>query len=323
MDAIVRYNRELAEKTAALKAKWGESEKIASAIVRDEKTVVDEVAKVLKDAVDIEAPLHQNAREKFRDWVKTAKDALKLIAAGAAIVKGIPVPPEVLKDPLEKGDEFLDPWRKMAGDLEARKARYADYFSHDHESLLVMFKGTRADAQDFLDKHDYTRLVLDWTSKGRAAIDALRSAAATSGQKADADELASKFSSALEKAEREAKSKWDTFVSENQTKFFGAISPDLEKALVGSDWDTSYAKVGAIDLQGLLQRWIGDLTRDYEQIDWSDMPDSWRDELRARMRASLDRFANTQEEIVRNNSPDAVMAWLKAKQAELAARVRG
>jgi hypothetical protein len=169
----------------------------------------------------------------------------------------------------------------------------------------------------------YTRLVLDWTSKGRAAIDALRSAAATSGQKADADELASKFSSALEKAEREAKSKWDTFVSENQAKFFGAISPDLEKALVGSDWDASYGQVGAIDLQGLLQRWIGDLTRDYEQIDWSDLPDSWRDELRARMRASLDRFANTQEEIVRNNSPDAVMAWLKAKQAELAARVRG
>lgn len=81
IDAIGRYNRELAEKTDALKAKWAESEKYASAIMRDEHQALDEIERVKKEAIATQGDRHMNRREKFRAWVKASKDALALVTS--------------------------------------------------------------------------------------------------------------------------------------------------------------------------------------------------------------------------------------------------
>jgi hypothetical protein len=324
MDAIFVYEVELGAKTVALTAKWNETEKIAAAILRDEQTVLDEIEKVIEQAIVAQAERHRNRRELARAWVKDAKDAVKLVATGVAIAGG--VPPDVIstgQDVLEKGGEITEAWEKMSGDLEARKARYRDYFTHDHESLLVMFAGAREDARDFLNKHDYTRLVLDWTSKARSAISDLRSSVTTTGQKSDADALAARFSSALEKAESEARSRFDEFVSNNTAHFFGAFSPDLDRALLGTEeWDARYKKIAAIDVPGLLHKWIEDDDRDFREIDISDLPETWQGELRQSAKESLEKLAHTEEEIARNNSPDVLMTWIKGQPAELKNKVQ-
>jgi hypothetical protein len=324
MDAICAYNAELEAKTNALTAKWRETAQIAAAILRDEAQVLEEIQKVIEEAINVQAERILNRREKFRAWVKAAKDALQAVTLGAAIVGG--VPPEVIsagKEVLDKGNEIAEGWGKMSGDLEARKARYQDYFTHDHASLLVMFKDTRQDARDFLDKHDYTRLVLDWTSKARSAIDSLRSSVTTSGQKADTEALAGRFSHALETAESDAKARFDDFVSNNTEHFFGAFSPDLDRALLGTeDWDARYRKIAAIDVPGLLHKWIEDDQRDFREIDLTDLPETWQGELRETATASLEKLAQTEAEMAANNSPDMVRVWVEGQAAKLLDIVR-
>ncbi len=316
MDAIVTYNKELSEKIDALKAKWEESQRLAEAIMRDESTVIEELTAVMKQAVEAQASLAMNRRETVRAWIKASADAASLVGSALPI-------PQPVKDLLKNAKEAADLWEKLAADLPARKARYEAYFQRDHTSLLVMFSGTRQDAQDFLDKHDYTRMALDWTSKARAALADVRSACQTAGQTADIEECNKIALSRIDEAEKAAKERWDRFVSENKEKFFGAFTPELDKALLGSEkWNEAYRRIAAVNLQGLLSRWIDDDARDWREIEQAQMPDAWREEFRNAVKESLHKLAKTEEEIVRNTSPDMLMVWISGMPGELRNKVR-
>lgn len=307
MDAIAVYKKELAQKKEALNTKWGETARRAQEIMRDEQTVLADIQKVMKEAVDAEAERHKNIREEIRTDIKAAADAAKLVGSV------LPVP-SIVKDALDQLKTAAETWEKMSGDLDARKARYEQYFSNDHTSVLVMFKGSREDARDFLDKHDYVKLVLDWTSKARSSLSDLAGATKTSGQKSDADEFASKATTKLEAVEKEAKTLFDDFVSANKTSFFGAFSPEIDKAIIGSDsLEEAYKNIASVDLAGLLAKWIDDNRRDFREIEASDMPDAWKDDVRKQLMESLNRLAGTEEEIMRNALPDSLMAWLRGK----------
>src|SRR5262249_55421144 len=145
MDAIAVYKKELAQKKDALNAKWEEAARKAQDVMRDEQTVLAEIQKVMKEAVEAEAEGHKNRREEVRAWIKASADAVKLVGTV------LPVP-QVVKDLLEHLKQAAEAWEKMSGDLNARKARYEQYFSNNHASVLVMFKGAREDARDFLGK---------------------------------------------------------------------------------------------------------------------------------------------------------------------------
>jgi hypothetical protein len=52
------------------------------------------------------------------------------------------------------------------------------------------------------------------------------------------------------------------------------------------------------------------------------MPEAWHDELRQALKNSLDKLASTEQEIARNNSPDALQAWVTGRASDLASKLR-
>src|SRR5579859_986531 len=76
-------------------------------------------------------------------------------------------------------------------------------------------------------------------------------------------------------------------------------------------------KIAALDLSGLLHKWIEDDSRELRKIDLSDMAESWQSELRETAKASREEHGQTEEEMAANNSPDAVKIWVEGQAAKL------
>ncbi|HMI52048.1 MAG TPA: hypothetical protein VK525_11080 [Candidatus Saccharimonadales bacterium] len=323
MDAIAIYKQQLTEKTDALKSKWDETSKIAAEIMRDEDTVSAEIVSVLNDAISRAADKHKNMRELARNFVEKCSQAMAIAATVAAVAGGASPFPSEIKDIVDRTKEVTEVWGHFSADMDKRKAAYLQYFTSDHASLLVMFKGAREDAKKFLDEHDYTKLTTNFTAPARNALSAITSSARTSGQKSDAEALVSQLLKKIDEAESAAKTQWDNFVKENQTKFFGPFSPDLDAAVLGSGkWKDFYSKVSSINLQGLLEGWIGDERSDWREIDQTAMPEEWKSELRESLSDSLERLAQTEDAIRLNNSSDAVVTFVSVKLKDLADKIR-
>ncbi|HEX5132949.1 MAG TPA: hypothetical protein VFX92_10735, partial [Candidatus Krumholzibacteria bacterium] len=152
-DAIALYNKQLDEKMDALEAKWDRIEDDAEEIMRDEQAVLNEIRDVVAAAIERQASLRMNWREKFREWAKAGTDGIDVAGkmTGSVLIDTVNYVLAGLKTSAEA-------WAAFAADFELRKARYEAYFREDHNSLLIMFADARRDARAFVDEHDYDRL---------------------------------------------------------------------------------------------------------------------------------------------------------------------
>jgi hypothetical protein len=317
-DAIALYNKQLDEKMDALEAKWDWIEDDAENIMRDEQAVLNEIRDVVAAAIERQASLRMNWREKFREWSKAGTDGIDVAGkmTGSVLIDAVNYVLAGLKTSAEA-------WSAFAADFELRKARYEAYFREDHNSLLIMFADARRDARAFVDEHDYDRLSGNTISKARRSLEELKSAAQTPGQQSDVEAFTKAVLARLEEGEKNARSKWDAFVSENKEKFFGAFTPELEKAVIGTGQLTeAYQKITSLSLHALLARWVDDDRRDWREVESSDLGEKWTGELRQAVEASLEKLAKTQEEIEKNNMPDVITGMLLGPARKLADKFR-
>jgi hypothetical protein len=314
MDKIAAYRSELAEGIEVLEKIWATAEDDAAEIMRDEDTVAEEIKTILEKAASEVSKLYETTSETF---LRIAKNdfVIQLVTAGVeqhfnvSLNSAGEMAVEILKLSIEQIEA-------LSGRMEIREDRFRKYFESHMDSVLVMFEGSRKLARNFVKEHDYQK-VLELVAAAQKSLSDLTSNG-TPGQKRDAAALGSLLYKKLENAYDAAQDEWDTFVTDNQPKFFGPVGPGLDKALLGSDrWNGFYSSITAISLQDLLKKWVDESRKSYYEIDQSDAPEAWQPQLRMALLESLKKFAKTAEEYAQNHGDEAFEKFHRDKFKKL------
>jgi hypothetical protein len=98
-------------------------------------------------------------------------------------------------------------------------------------------------------------------------------------------------------------------VKKHEHKFFGALSTDFRSALLnvqGKSWDSLFQEIVSQNLNQLAQKWIDRPPDRIAELDQTDIPEAWRNQMRERIKASAERFVESQKKIAVTFQPDAL-----------------
>lgn len=303
-DFIARYRKEVQEKTAALEQKWQKLTEAHESFGVSEKAAVDEIRSLIDEAAQAYSGANKDIEEKVVDAAKVIVRLAQAAAAAADISLPDALSPVI--DVLEKGAEF---WEAKRGGAEIRMEHIRNAFRADRETVIVMFKDFRADAEQFVRDRGYSE-VTERMERARAALaDFNSNAGATSGLKTDAEALVSQLLPKLQAQANHARDLWDEFVRKEEHKFFGAMSTDFRDALLnveGKGWDPIFQEIVSQNLNQLAQKWIDRPPDRIYELDQTDIPDAWRNQVRELIRASAERFVESQKKIGATFQPDAL-----------------
>ena len=309
MDEIATYRAEVAHGIEFLRAVWERAAADANQIMRTEDTMTVEIKKLIDEATTFVATEMMKSDEIALRIAKNdqAVDVgMAVIGAVASAVFNVELnqAADVASTMLKNSAEMLEAYR---GKIEIRKDEYKKYLESDHSALLITYRDARERARSFREDHDYERLKTTIEPTYRI-LESVRSNG-TSGQRSDAESWTGPTRAKIEAAVQVAQGDWDNFVRDNATKFFGPVTPDLDKALVGSArWDTYYSSIASDNLQELLEKWIGTNRQTIMEVDQTTVPEIWQPELRAVLMENLRQFAETATAALRTASPKEVAA---------------
>ncbi len=304
MDAIRAYNSKLAEQIKALEDIFRKLEDEAAEVMRDEDAIAEEIKKLVDQAAEEMAQKHVAVTQKLLMVAKIDGAVEVAVGVGSAIASrfGLEVSPlgDAVIALVKDGAEYA---LAYGGKVEVLEARFKTYFESHHDALLIMFDGSRQRARDFKNQNDYQILAETFTQPARSSLEATTSSG-TSGQRADAKVLISPIGKKLDQAEQLAREQWDSFVRQNQGRFFGPLGPDLDKALMGSGrWKEFYSTISAQNLQQLLENWTAEGRKAKDDLDLNEHATRWEPDLLNRIRQSLDEFAKSDENLARTKGP--------------------
>lgn len=310
-DFITRYRKEVQEKTAALEQKWQKLTEAHESFGVSEKAAVDEIKSLINEAAQAYSGANKDVEEKVVGAVKTASQVGGLLMQAGAPVLGTPPDAvgqaiDLVREVLEKGAEF---WEAKHGGAEIRMEHIRNAFRADRETVIVMFKDFRADAEQFVKDRGYSE-VTGRMEKARVALaDFNSNAGSTSGLKTDAEALVGQLLPKLQAQADRARDLWDEFVKKHEHKFFGALSTDFRSALLnvqGKSWDSLFQEIVSQNLNQLAQKWIDRPPDRIAELDQTDIPEAWRNQMRERIKASVERFVESQKKIATTFQPDAL-----------------
>jgi hypothetical protein len=318
-DFIAGYRNDVQEKTAALEQKWQKLTEAHESFAVSETAAADEIRSLIDEAAQAYSGANKDIEEKAVD---AAKVVVRLVQTAAALADvSLPDALSPVIDVLEKGAEF---WEAKRGGAEIRMEHIRNAFRADRETVIVMFKDFRADAEQFVKDRGYSE-VTGRMEKARAALaDFNSNAGSTNGLKTDADALVSQLLPRLQAQADRARDLWDKFVKEHEHKFFGAMSTDFRDALLnaeGKSWDPIFQQIVSQNLNQLAQNWIDRSPDRIVELDQTDIPDAWREQMRALIRDSVARFVESQKKMAATFQPDALYKAIASEyqvtQAEL------
>jgi hypothetical protein len=126
---------------------------------------------------------------------------------------------------------------------------------------------------------------------------------------ADAEALVGQLLPKLQAQADRARDSWDELVKKHEHKFFGALSTDFRSALLnvqGKSWDSLFQEIVSQNLNQLAQKWIDRPPDRIAELDQTDIPEAWRNQMRERIKASAERFVESQKKIAVTFQPDAL-----------------
>jgi hypothetical protein len=176
----------------------------------------------------------------------------------------------------------------------------------DRDTVLVMFKGFREDAERFVKDKGYEQVTQRMEKARSALADFNSNGGTTSGLKSDAERFVSQALPKLQSQADRARDLWDNFVRKHEHKFFGALSPDFSKALLlvnNTSWEQPYVHILSQNLNQLAQKFI---ERRVVEIDPTDAPENWRGAMREILKDSIEKYVEVQKKVAAFTAQDAL-----------------
>ncbi len=181
-------------------------------------------------------------------------------------------------------------------------------------SVIVMFNEVRDDTKRFLEKGSFDNARAAFKQAQYSAHGFVGNVTAP-GQKDDAADFRTKALDALTDHMEDAEKIWVKFVSDNEHKFFGAISPDIKEALIETrDSDRWRRQLEDHRLQTQLASWRSDAEH-YFGVSFSGLTSAQQSKLKAALQPHIDKYV---EGMKQANDADKKMLEQAKERKQLA-----
>ena len=282
-DYMTTYLQTIRQQTRNLEIKWDNTLSRHQSYQKQQEAAVEEVHKIVADAISSARDLETKIVSGIGNTLQLIKDALQKLPEGGADAMQIPFNNELVAAGLA-----VERFRALLAGVDTQSTRFESYFREEIGSVLFLFKDSRKDTKEFIDKFGYKE-VLEREDKARSALESFVSAAASSsGNKIDAEQFAEAAKTLVKGHVNNARNTWDDFVQKHGEKFFGPIAPNVSRALLDRDiFQKKYERLQALNLHELAQKWRNNVRAVWE-VDLSGIPrklaDRYRRELTEKLR---------------------------------------
>jgi len=286
-DYFARYHRAVDQKTESLAVRWKELETQHTGFDQEQAEIAQQLAEMLEGAAQAVAAAHKTGLEK-------------VLAAAAAVTKiGGVVAPGVLGVAVDHFAGYLELKSQTHPALWSRYYEYLDAFRREHTTTLVSLAAFRKDAREFVKEYGYEPHVTNTFNDAKRDLDQLgASDALTPALRVDGADFAAPALATLGAHVNEAKSKWDKFYNDNDTRFLGPLADDEKERLTSyRTWSERVARLerGAASLNEAAQQ-LYSATRNDFAVDSSGLTSAEAAEIKRLMRADMEKLAAAMEE---------------------------
>ncbi|HEX6903436.1 MAG TPA: hypothetical protein VF789_27210 [Thermoanaerobaculia bacterium] len=255
IDRMLAIAHNLDEKRDTLESVWEEDLDDAEDFNEKAMDVADEIREVIQEAIEFAAENNKTLQEKIAFALKTYEskpdgsasptDALAVFPAFKAAVDAI----------LQIAGKAADWWLSSAGKVETRKAEIGKAFAA-FSRLFVTFKETRADTEKFLKDWNLEEAKKAYEQVLRRFDELIGSGSLTRGQKDDLALLKKEVVDPIDDLLDLVEDRFEEFVKEHQSKFFGPVSPSIENMLTHEpEWESTIRELKSKKLYELLQQY--------------------------------------------------------------------
>jgi len=280
-DVIVELGVRLEQKSDLLFKEWNSIQYSDNSIDQQLQNAVQRVDRQISDVMRAAADKHKDVSLRIAEMVKAWGDSP---GSTGTVIDNAQLPLAWLA---QKWIEFKGrelEFATMMADTARRET-----------SVIVMFNEVRDDTKEFLEKGSF--------DNARAALQQAQYSAhgfvgnvSAPGQKDDAADFRTRALDALTDHMEDAEKIWVKFVSQNEHKFFGAISPDIKEALIETrDGDRWRRQLEDHRLQTQLASWRSDAEH-YFGVSFSGLTSEQRSKLKAALQPHIDKYVESMNE---------------------------
>lgn len=273
-DQIVALQANLKAQIDQLRQEWIKQLGTDDAIDNQETQVMSELYTILAKAIEDVTKASENTRKAIQGVAGKAMDNVPVVGGALSTIT------EKLTEAKQSAQERE---AKLKGLIESEKG-----------GLLVLFREIRPTTDKFIQENGFDQIKALYTK----AQDDLKEFASfgTSAQQADAKSWAEDISASLGKHVAAAQDLFNTFVKENQGKFFGPISPEISELLLETRaWDDQRGRFEKLDLERKLREWR-DQESGFFEISSSGLSDEEKDFLKKSLDADLQKLIRATED---------------------------
>lgn len=303
-DQLVANQKNVEEMTKVLDEKWRSLLDADNAIDEQQKQVVMELREIIDRAYDAADRERRTIKEQLvsgtNEVTKFAKTFGKPITVLLATLTGADL--KTLEEALravkeaEKGiDAFAKIYLKTNQDYIARAARFAALLQSERGGIYVLFGGFRRDTENFIQKHGFDQAKVAY-QVAKDAMASWASAAATSGQRSDADAFSRDVLAKLSDHLAATEATFNRFVSAHQGKFFGPVAPDIKEALTETRvWEDWHRTIKGKSLDARLREWRSEANT-FFTVNLSGLSSEDQEYLRKLIQARVDELVRQLDE---------------------------
>jgi len=270
----VTLQANLKSQTERLRQKWTKQLGTDDAIDNQETQVMSELYTLLSKAIEDVTKGSENTRKAIQGTAGKAADSVPVVGGALSAI-------------IEKLTEAKQ-------SAQERQKKLAQLIDSEKGGLLVLFRENRPATDKFIQENGFDQIKALYAK----AQDDLKEFASfgTSAQQADAKSWAEDISASLGKHVATAQDIFNTFVKENQGKFFGPISPEISELLLETrTWDDQRGRFEKLDLEGKLREWR-DAENGFFEISSSGLSDEEKEFLKKNLESDLQKLIRATED---------------------------
>ncbi|HSG39050.1 MAG TPA: hypothetical protein VLE27_05385 [Thermoanaerobaculia bacterium] len=255
IDRMLSIAHNLDEKRETLESVWEADLDDAGDFNEKAMDVADEIQEVIDEAIAFAAENNKTLQEKIALAIKTHESKLEGspgVTDALAVLPTFKAAVDVIVQVTGKASEW---WLDSAGKVESRKAELRKAFE-GYSRLFIAFRETRADTEKFLREWNLEEAEKTY-KQVHLRFDALiMSGNLTRGQKDDLGQLKKEVVDRIDDLLELVEDRFEDFVSEHQSKFFGPISASIQQMLTHEpEWESKIREFKSKKLYELLRQY--------------------------------------------------------------------